>query len=321
LKQFFYIVCLLLMTSCTWVKDDVDDCPYGFWLNLHYTYNILDVEAVEEYIDEVSVYVYDADGSYVSRIDVPRTTLMANNHRVRIEGLPHGEYQFVVWSGTTSNMFSISGAQSDKDIFRLALTNRDVVTTQLPSLYHGYLPTVVYNGAHAVHDVFMMKDTNQLACLVVSTSDEVVLEPDDFEMQVLSANGVMDADNSIATDQVTTYLPYIQEPAVVDDSEYGTLHGLKFAISTLRLMEDTDCRVALRKVDESTDIFNVSLPQYIGMIGNLYTQLGDRPLSVQEYLDRQDFYTIVFFLSADIDQLVQLKVNNWRIRAHNHIKL
>ena len=73
------------MTSCTWVKDDTDDCPEGFWLNLHYTYNILDVEAAQEYVKEVSVYVYDSVGNYVSRLDVPQTVLAANNHQVRIE--------------------------------------------------------------------------------------------------------------------------------------------------------------------------------------------------------------------------------------------
>jgi hypothetical protein len=56
------------------------------------------------------------------------------------------------------------------------------------------------------------------------------------------------------------------------------------------------------------------------MIGALYTNMG-RQISVQEYLDRQDFYTIVFFLSADMEQLIQLQVNSWRLRANHHLKL
>ncbi len=309
------------MTSCTWVKDDVDECPDGFWLNLHYTYNILDVEAVEKYINEVSVYVYDSVGSYVTRIDVPQATLASNHHRVKIEGLPHGVYQFVVWSGTVSNMYSISGAQSGKSDFRLALSKSDIVTSQLPNLYHGSLSKVEYNSLPASHDVYMMKNTNQLACLVVSTAEDVVLDPKEYSMTVESANGVMDADNKLATSEVTTYKPYVQEAATVDDSEYGTLRGIRFAISTLRLMNDTDCRIKLTKSDTGESIFNISLPQYVGVIGDLYTQLGDKKLSVQEYLDRQDFYTIVFFLSDNVDQLIQLKVNSWRVRAYNHLKL
>ena len=48
-------------SSCTWVQDDTDGCPYGFWLKLHYTYNILDVEAAPEYVKDATVYVYDAE--------------------------------------------------------------------------------------------------------------------------------------------------------------------------------------------------------------------------------------------------------------------
>ena len=63
-----------------------------------------------------------------------------------------------------------------------------------------------------------------------------------------------------------------------------------------------------------------SLPEYVGQMGTLYTNLG-RPLTVQEYLDRQDFYTLVFFVTGDLEQLLQLQVNSWRLRAFNHIKL
>ena len=109
LKQVFYILSVLLLTSCTWVKDNDEDCPYGFWLNLHYTYNMLDVDAAPEYIEEVSVYVYDKNGDYVTRIDAPTQALKANNYRVKVEGLEEGDYQFVVWSGVADNRYALSG--------------------------------------------------------------------------------------------------------------------------------------------------------------------------------------------------------------------
>jgi hypothetical protein len=58
----------------------------------------------------------------------------------------------------------------------------------------------------------------------------------------------------------------------------------------------------------------------MGMIGSYYTNLG-RQLTLQEYLDRQDFYHIVFFLSEDFSTLISLDVNSWRLRAKNHLKL
>ena len=321
LKQICSILCILLFTSCTWVKDENNDCPYGFWLNLHYTYNILDVEAAPEYISEVTVYVYDADGNYVSRIDVPQSVLNANRHRVKIEGLPEGDYQFVVWSGIGNNAYAVSGDRSTMDQFSLSLSQSgSSVSSCLPDLYYGKLQTVHFDDAYAVHDVYMMKNTNQLACLVVTISDDTTVSPDDYSMRIVSANGTMDAYNRLVSDNMVTYEPFIRNAVTFDDAEYGELNGVSFSISTLRLTEDHDCRLILEKRETGETIFNISFPEYIGMIGSLYTNLG-RQLTVQEYLDRQDFYTIVFYLSSDLSQLVQLQVNSWRLRAKNHLKL
>lgn len=321
LKQLCAILCILLMTSCTWVKDETDDCPYGFWLNLHYTYNILDVEAAPEYINEVSVFIYDAEGNYVSRLDVPRSVLAANGHRVRIEGLQEGDYQFVVWSGVAGSQYALSGDRSTMADFLLSLSGSGTtVTTRLSDLYYGNLPLVHYDDAYAVHDVWMMKDTNQLACLVVPLSGDEVVSPTDYDMVLVSDNGLMDVFNTPVSEKTITYMPFERNAVTVNDDDYGELHGIGYNLSTLRLMEDLDCRLILQKHDTGEIVFNISLTEYIGMIGSYYTNLG-RALTLQEYLDRQDFYTIVFFLSEDFNQLLRLDVNNWRLRAKNHLKL
>jgi hypothetical protein len=309
------------MTSCTWVKDETDDCPYGFWLNLHYTYNILDVEAAPEYINEVSVFIYDAEGNYVSRLDVPRSVLAANDHRVRIEGLQEGDYQFVVWSGVAGSQYALSGDRSTMADFLLSLSGSGTtVTTRLSDLYYGNLPLVHYDDAYAVHDVWMMKDTNQLTCLFVPLSGDVAVSPADYDVKVVSANGTMNVLNKPVSATPITYLPFERNSVTVNDSEYGELHGIGFSLTTLRLMADLDSRLVFQKADTGETIFNISLPEYVGMIGSYYTNLG-RQLTLQEYLDRQDFYHIVFFLSEDFSTLIRLDVNSWRLRAKNHLKL
>ncbi len=315
------MLCVMPLVSCTWVKDDTDDCPYGFWLKLHYTYNILDVEAAPEYVTDAHVYVYDANGNYVKRINATWNDLKANDYRIRVEDLAEGDYQFVVWSGMGNSQYSVAGDTQAKDEYRLSLVEEGGTSAQeLPSLFYGSLPTVHYDKSYAVHHIDMMKDTNQLVLLAVPVAEDTEVSVNDFSMKVVTANGIMDARNQIATEAATTYLPFAQEDVTFDDPDYGELHGAKFGISTLRLMENSDCRIILEKSSTGETVFNISLPEYIGMIGSLYTNLG-RQLSVQEYLDRQDFYTIVFYLSGDLDQLIQLRVNSWRVRAYNHLKL
>ena len=321
LKLLLAVVGFLAMSSCTWVKDENEDCPYGFWLQLRYSYNMLDVDAAPKYVTDAQVYVYDTDGNYVKRIFVTQDVLKARNYCVQVDGLPEGDYQFVVWSGMGNSQYAVSGDTKTIEDFRLALAGTSGgLATELPALYHGYLPAVHYDDSYAVHEVELMKDTNQLACLVVSVDNTVEVNPDDYSMEIIAANGTMDAYNRLVSDDEIVYKPFVKETVSINDADYGPLHGAKFNISTLRLMSDSDSRIVLQRKSTGQVVFNISFPEYVGMIGSLYTNLG-RQIPVQEYLDRQDFYTIVFFLSGDMEQLLQLQVNSWRLRANNHIKL
>ena len=323
MKKLLSIVCLLsVMTSCTWVQDDRDDCPYGFWLKLHYTYNILDVEAAQKYVTDAYVYVYDTDGNYIKRIYATRNELEANDYRVRIEDLPEGDYQFVVWSGLGNSQYTVSGDTKTIGDFRLSLARAGgSYSEELPALYHGFLQPVHYDDAYAEHDVELMKNTNGLACLVVTLSDETIMEPEDYSLTVTANNGTMDAYNRIIPDsKAITYEPFIKKGVTIDDADYGKLHGLQFNIATLRLMNNSDSRIILKNEKTGQTVFSISFTEYIGMIGAFYTNLG-REIPMQEYLDRQDLYTIVFYLSGDLDRLVQLQVNSWRMRVTNHLKL
>lgn len=315
------LVGILTVTSCSWLKDDNDDCPYGFWLQLRYTYNMLDVDAAPKFLTDAYVYVYDTDGNFVKRILATKEQLKANNQRVRVDELPEGDYQFVVWSGIGDNLYAVSGDTKILDDFRLAVAGAPKsIDKELPGLYYGYRAAVHYTDTYTVHEVDMMKNTNQLACLVVSMDNEEIPDPTDYTMEIVSANGTMNGFNRLVSDDLITYMPFTQGAATFDDEDYGKLNGIKFNISTLRLMSDRDSRIILRKKSTKETIFNISFPQLIGEIGSLYTNLG-RQLTVQEYLDRQDFYTIVFLLSSDFKQLMQLRVNSWRLRASNHLNL
>ncbi len=309
------------MMSCSWVKDDIDDCPFGFWLKLHYTYNILDVDAAPKYVTDAYVYVYDEAGNFVKRIYVSQEMLKSNDHRVRVEGLAEGNYQFVVWSGIANNHYAVSGDALSIGDFRLALADGiGICSDQLPSLFYGYLPAVHYDDSYAEHDIGLMKNTNQLACIVVSIDNQLTLSPANYTMKIVAANGIMNAQNQPVATMKTTYEPFVKESVLLNDPDYGTLNGLKFGLSTLRLMGNSECRIILEQKSTGQHLFDISLPEYMGMIGSLYTNSG-RALGVQEYLDRQDFYTIVFFLSGDKGMLMQLQVNSWRLRANNHLKL
>lgn len=320
MKQIISIICIILMTSCTWVKDDRDDCPTGFWLQLQYSYNILDVDAAQKYLNEVSVYVYDANGNFVKRIDANQAQLQANGHRVPVDGLPEGDYQFLVWGGAASTDYSLNRTSDGISAFRLSLAVKNESSKELSDLYYGLLEKTHFSGDYAVHPVTMMKNTNKLACLVVAPKSVKELKAEDFSMTLVSANDTIDAYNKLRSSKAMTYKPYLQDVVTINDADYGDLKGVRFGLSTLRMMADTDCRLILTNTSKGANIFNISLPACIGTLGTLHTQLG-KTLSVQEYLDRQDFYTIIFYLSEDASALMQIKVNSWRVRNYNNLNL
>jgi hypothetical protein len=304
------------------VQDDNDDCPDGFWLRLHYTNNILDVEAASDYLKDAAVYVYDSEGNYVTRIDAALPLLQTYDHRVRVEGLPEGDYQFVVWSGASSEQFAVAGDMQAMDKFRLSLVTRNSKhSIAIPDLFHGYLPPVHFDDSYAIHDVYMTKNTNQLSFLIVPVDENAQLKKEDYTMKIETANGTMDAMNMTVSDEKIVYEPFTSELTEIDDSDFGHLKGLKYRISTLRLVDGKECRLILDKNDTGETVFSISLLEYIGMIGQLSTNKG-KQLSLQDYLDRQDFYTVALFLSgANLENLIEIRVNNWRLRANNHMKL
>ena len=85
LRQLLFLLCILTVTSCTWVKDDYD-CPSGFWLKLSFTTNLLDVDAAPKYVRDAYIYIYDADGKYINRLYASNEALKANDYRVRVDG-------------------------------------------------------------------------------------------------------------------------------------------------------------------------------------------------------------------------------------------
>lgn len=321
MKHLLPIICILSLASCAWLKDDLDECPVGFWLNLRYTYNILDAEAAPKQVTDAYIYVYDKDGNFVKRIYATHDELVANAFSVRIDDLPEDDYQFVVWSGIGNSMYSVvSDAQTIGD-FRFSLANAGGnCAAELPALLQGWLPTVHYSNQYTVHEVQLKKNTNHLACLVVTVPDNPSITTADYTLKVTADNGMMDAYSNIVPSGTTTYVPYSGESVVLDETDYGNLHGVKFGLTTLRLMNDGNARIILQNNKTGRNVFNISFSEYVGMIGKYYTNLG-REIDEQEYLDRQDFYTFVFYISGDLDQLIQLQVNNWRMRVINHLKL
>lgn len=130
---------------------------------------------------------------------------------------------------------------------------------------------------------------------------------------LIQRNGCMDHRNT-PTDSVSTcYLPFMQESANLEDIQ--VVHA---GMNTLRLMENDDTRLRLIHQPDGKEIFDIPLTPYLLLSRNVETTY----MPPQEYLDRQDRYNLIFFLSPTEDPqkpyiCLQMQVNGWIIRIND----
>ena len=319
-KILFFLALIGLLTSCSWVKTDIDDCPTGVWLKIRYTRNMLEVDAAGQQVKDASIMVFDHEGNYVRRIEIDYAQLSGNNYCVEVSELPNGIYDFVVWSGLGDSHFMTTSPLHIDDL-RLSLAAADKVQdAAYGDLFYGRIDSVEVTGRYAVHEVDLTKDTNVLVCQVVPASGSGDVSLGRYGLQLTSSNGVLDACNQTTHASPVVYAPYKMQADTVEDDVNGQLETLGYAIKTLRLVQGDNSRLVLSDKDGGTVILDLPLTDYLCQIASFYTPSG-RPLTAQEYLDRQDFHTVILYLSESGNSVVQCRINNWVIRLNDNINL
>ena len=319
-KILFLLAFIGILTSCSWVKTDIDDCPTGVWLKIRYTRNMLDVDAACQQVRDASILVFDHEGNYVKRIEIDYDQLLANNYCVEVSELSNGIYDFVVWSGLGDSHFMTTSPLHIDDL-RLSLADADKLQdAEYGDLFYGRIDSVEVTGRYAVHEVDLTKDTNVLVCQVVPASGSGDVAIDRYGLQLTSANGVIDAKNNSVPSSPVVYAPYKMQADTVEDDVNGQLETLGYAVKTLRLMQGDNSRLVLTDNDSGTVILDLPLSDFLCQIASFYTQSG-KPLSAQEYLDRQDFHTVILYMSESGSSVVQCRINNWVIRLNDNINL
>ena len=89
-----------------------------------------------------------------------------------------------------------------------------------------------------------------------------------------------------------------------------TVASLLFELSTGRLMADSKARLVVHRNWDDRDIIDIPLVDYFLLVKGHYGDITD-----QEYLDRQDDYSIVFFIDKHSNWYVAggIFVNSWAV--------
>ncbi len=295
-----------LCFACSWVDDDLSDCPSGFWLKLSYRYNMLNVDAAFTQLKNASIFIFDETGNYLGTQHVDSLTLRQNNCQVKLESLPPGKYDFLVWSGLTDSCYECSALG-----VRLLCDTSGTSSRRLPALFHGRLEGVEVPEEYAVCEVPLIKLTHSFTC-ILQGQNTTPFTDDEFLVEIKAFNGMIDHRSQPLDSVETCYKPFYQ--AIADLSGLQVVHS---ELNTLRLLENDKTRLVLTHRSTGQRILNIPLTEYL-----LFSREAYSEMTPQEYLDRQDQYTLIFFLDTTGDKLKPyicplMKVNNWIVRVNN----
>lgn len=299
-----FIVASSLMTSCDSFNEELPECR--LLVRFKYDYNMLFTDAFHTQVDKVELYVFDKEGKYLFKQTEEGKMLATGNYRMAVN-LPVGEYQFMAWAGARDSydITPLIPGVSDIADLRLQLKREEslIITHKLESLWYGEMNHVAFTGTTNQTEVInLIKDTNKIRFIFQGYSDaDWNLDMNAYDYEILESNGHLAHDNSLLDDDILSFHPYYME------QRNPSLAAVE--LNTMRLMEDRQTRLVITEKATGKKVFNINLIDYFAM-----TDMEGNHWGVQEYLDRQDEYRIIFFFAespSDSWLAMQISINGW----------
>lgn len=166
-------------------------------------------------------------------------------------------------------------------------------------------------------------------------NDQADFKPENFDVRIEGSAAWLDHNGEKVKNERITYLPYNMERRANYDGAHTEVNeepvdqALIYDLSSSRMFERQNDRRAvrdgdkniyddkriiitdLRDKDHPIELFNHSLPWFLALCGEKVNQNWDD----QEYLDREDHYVLMFYVSdkRDYNMITKVNVNGWNV--------
>lgn len=327
-----------LLSACDAIYDYEGDCDVHYRVRFSFEHNLSYADAFAHEVDDISLFVFDHEGRYVTRVDSRAAQL--DDQTVALPALAAGRYTLVAWGGTQGPLQTyetptlVPGSSTLADLTcRIADRTRDdegqAHVGEMDKLFHG-IQAYDLDADEGTHTLPMplVKDTKHVRIVLQHLSGDEV-DPDDFIFTLTDDNGHLAHDNSLLDDELLVYEPWYtsQGTASLPDDDTGTVSthdaatSVSVAVAELTvnrlLAGQTANRTTLTvtRAQPEADgthrtVLSIPLVDYALLVkGHYNAQMDD-----QEYLDRQDEYNLTFFLDEDNNWLnTSIIINSWRV--------
>ena len=324
----------ILLQGCGMVTDEPVDCPASLRVRFIYDYNIKYADAFAREVKSVNVWAFDAEGKPVWSHSESGAVLASGDFVIDTP-LPEGRYDFVAWCGLKDNdAFELATyqPQSKEELLTTLRAAGDpegdspvVCESYLPALFHGTLLGVDYapdpfRPSIKTVTIPLMKNTNDIR-VMLQHLDGSEIRQKDFSATITTHGGRLGWDNSPLPAAPVTYRPWnvkygqVTSPAAQTDTREDSqtvtsVASLMFEFSTSRLILDRGATLTVRLDSENRDIIRIPLLDYFILVMGHYPEMSE-----QEYLDRQDDYSILFFIDGNSDWYRPggIYINQWAV--------
>lgn len=166
-------------------------------------------------------------------------------------------------------------------------------------------------------------------------NDQADFKPENFDVRIEGSAAWLDHKGEKVKNEKITYLPYNMERRANYDGAHTEVNeepvdqALIYDLSSSRMFERQNDRRAVRDGDEinyddkriiitdlrdkdnPVELFNHSLPWFLALCGEKVNQNWED----QEYLDREDHYVLMFYVSdkRDYNMITKVNVNGWNV--------
>lgn len=335
------------ITSCDSILEyNEGDCSTEYCIKFKYDYNMEEVDVFAQQVRTVTLYAFDDNNNLVYQNTDQGEPLGDDNYSMIVDQ-DLSKYHLVVWAGLNDESFAVPllyPKQSQIEelkvrTLRQALTRSSseeekgkyIVQQELHSLWHGEISNAATtrSGRQQITTVPLVKNTNNIRIVVaqVNTSDKAVtkaLTEETFECAIYDDNGYMNYDNTLLEDNLLTYKPFVVEPEVVTSRAFSganepakEYNSIVSEISVARIMESQTPELIIKNSKTQEPLFQV--PNLVKYLEKLQLEkYKDRNYTLQEYLDREDNFSMIVFVDENLALIkTVVDVNDWIIQIND----
>ena len=324
-------------TSCSTIFDYEGDCSFTYHVKFKYDKNMLYADAFAGNVTYVSLFAFDAETGLLVFTDTESgEALKAEDYTMPLDLQP-GTYDLLAWCGSAvaDNKVIVPEVEIGKTTLADVDCMIDRVVTgehsscvldNMGSLYHGKERVTLTDdeGKH-IKVLSLTKNTNKVNIILQHLSG-IDVDPNLFTFRIEDNNGHMDYENNIVSDSITYHPWSVRAGTAGIDANIrdtltraATITSVSVAVAEFnvgRLMKENEPMLSIYNVEENKRILSIPLVDYALLVKSADTE--GRTMSDQEYLDRQDGYSMTFFLDEHGDWAsARIIINSWLVVTHN----